>query len=45
MLFWMAQISALTPNHSLCLFLLLDIKPFWPNFIATVLHTHTIEVF
>jgi hypothetical protein len=45
MLFWVAQISALSPNHSLRLFLLLDIKPFWPTFVATVLETHMIEVF
>jgi hypothetical protein len=45
MLFWMAQISALAQNHSLWLFLLLDIKLFWPTFVAKILNTHMIEVF
>jgi hypothetical protein len=41
----MAQTSALAPNHSLHPFLLLDSKPAWPTFVATVLHTHMLEVF
>jgi hypothetical protein len=41
----MAQINALAPNHGLRLFLLLDIKPCWPTFVAKVLHTYISEDF
>jgi hypothetical protein len=40
-----AVLDGKKPNHSFRLFLMLDNKPFWPNFVHPVFHTYIMEVF